>query len=274
MSKEVFYRSPQHVAARIRQLKAMAASFIVRQSNYTTVIEFPTGAKEMYLYQLRGLDVFKANKVIAKEAVPKYIEADFEGGCHYFVIDADKVYCLKASPEPVYNLDLRAAYPTVLKNMGLITDKTYKYLMRLGKEDRLAAIGMFASRKTVFTVKAGELMNLEEVESEWKNIFFLPAYVTDEIMRGCMRLLGEDFIYYWFDGIYYTGRHRTAELEELVRGTYGMEYKVHHLEKFKLVDRGMVVDISFTEPGKGDKAFSLPKREKIMTDRKLIEDVF
>jgi len=274
VKKEVFFRDPAQVAHRLRQLRGMRASFKMRQTNYTTVIEFPAGFKEQYIYTRRSLDVFKAHRIIGKEAIPNYVEADFEGHCRYFSIDAEKVMDLRLNPEPVYNFDLRTAYPTVLRNYGLIGDKTFKYLMRLGKVDRLASIGMFASRRTVFSVFEGELVNLEEVESEYKNIFFLPAYVTDEIMGACRALLGGDFLYYWFDGIYYTGRTRGRELSAFVRDNYHMDFKIKRLDSFLLVDRGAVVDISFMEPGRGKKRFSLPKRSAISEGRRLIESVF
>jgi len=273
MGKEVFFRDPKSVAHRIRQLRGMKASFKMRQTNYTTVIEFPNGDKEHYLYTLRSRDVFVAHRKIGKEAIPNYVEADFEGHCKYFVLNSERVLDLRMRPQPVYNLDLRSAYPSVLRRFGLISDKTFDYLMRLDKNDRLAAIGMFAGRKTVFTVRDGELMNLEEVESEYKNVFFLPAYVVDEVMSDCMRVLGEDFIYYWFDGIYYTNQRRIRDLEGYL-GQTGLHWKVHRLSKFKLVDRGEVVDVSFEEPGKGAKAFSLPRRDHILEGRRLIEMEF
>jgi hypothetical protein len=271
--KEQFYRDPAQVAHRINTLKLMKANFIVKQSNYTTTIIFPTGAKEMYLQNLRSLDVFKANKVIAREAVPNYIEADFEERLEYYGINSDKFLEVRQDKPAIYNIDLSAAYPTALKNFGLISEKTFKYLMRLDKLDRLACIGMFASRKTVYTIKHGEFMNVETEESEHKNIFYLPAYVTDEIMKNCRLTIGEpDFLFYWFDGVYFTGKRHFKQLEEHLNDVFKMPFKFQKLSKFKAQDTGNTIKLEFWEPKKGFKQFALPKKQTLVNINQMIHD--
>lgn len=269
--KETFYRDPAAVSHRIKTLKLLKADFVVKQSNYTTTIIFSNGSKEMYLNNIRSLDVFKANKIIAREAVPNYIEADFEERLEYYGLNADKFLEVQKDKPPVYNIDLTAAYPTALLNMGLISEKTFRYLMRLDKMDRLACIGMFASRKTVYTIKAGEFMNVTTEESEHKNIFFLPAYITDEIMKSCRQQIGEqDFLFYWFDGVYFTGKKHFAHLEEILTEVFKMKFKFQKLQDFKARDTGEFIKLEFSEPKKGFKQFALPKKQTLANFNDLI----
>jgi hypothetical protein len=269
--RQQFYRDPIDVRNRIHALRSIGATFKVHQTNYTTTIVFPDDSKELYLTTLRSLNVFKANKLIQKEAVPQYIEADFEGRCEYYDINSEKVMELRLSRAQVYNIDLKAAYPSILRGYGLISDKTYRILLKMDKLDRLASIGMFASRKTIFTIKNGHFMNVTEEQGDYKNIFFLPAYVTDEIMKGCREIIGyNDFIFYWFDGIYFTNRNKVKEVSEWIRKNYNIDLREVFLEDFRAEDEGDIIKIEFKERSKGKKTFSLPKKETIRNHKSII----
>lgn len=269
--RQQFYRDPKEVSQRIKTLRMMKASFMVKQSNYTTTIVFPNGEKEMYLNQIRSLDVFKANKIIGKEAIPKYVEADFEGKLEYYGINPAKFLEIKHDKPAIYNIDLSAAYPTALKNLDLITEKTYKYLMKLNKLDRLASIGMFASKKTIYTIKEGEFVNVNQEESQWKNIFYLPAYITDEVMKHCRDAIGEqDFVFYWFDGIYFTGKKHFNTLEKNLKEIFKMPFKFQQLKKFKAEDNGSFIKLEFFEPNKGFKRFTIPKKKTMINANEMI----
>lgn len=268
---ETFYRDAQEVSKRIQTLRLMKANFVVKQSNYTTTIVFPNGDRELYVNELRSMDVFRANKVIAKEAIPKYVEADFESKLEYYGINPEKFLSIRKDKPPIYNLDLSAAYPTALKNLDLISKSTFDYLMTLNKIDRLASIGMFASKKTIYTINEGEFMNVDTEESEWKNIFYLPAYITDEVMKHCRESIGEqDFIFYWFDGIYFTGKKHYKTLQKNLKEKFKMPFKFQQLQKFQAKDTGEFIRLQFQEPKKGMKQFSIPKKNQMVKANDLI----
>ena len=56
----------------------------------------------------------------------------------------------KKEGETIYNIDIKSAYANALNVNKLLSEKTYNYLCSLSKKDRLAAVGMLASRKDVF----------------------------------------------------------------------------------------------------------------------------
>ena len=114
-------------------------------------------------------------------------------------------------------------------------------------------------------------MNLETEESQWKNIFFLPAYITDEVMKHCRTLIGEsDFIFYWFDGIYFTGKRHFKKLEKDLLEKFKMPFKFQQLKKFKAEDAGDIIRLEFYEPKKGFKKFSIPKKQTTISANDLI----
>jgi len=50
----------------------------------------------------------------------------------------------------IFNIDIKSAYATILKNDGLITQKTFDFINRLPKQERLTAVGMLAGKKNIF----------------------------------------------------------------------------------------------------------------------------
>jgi len=104
--------------------------------------------------------------------------------------------------QTVLNIDLKAAYPTALYQLGYIDAETYDYILTLNKTARLAACGMLAGRKTVLTYLNGELEEAREDVSETAGYFFGAAYEVGEILEKMAEIWGKSFLFFWVDGIY------------------------------------------------------------------------
>src|SRR6478672_849601 len=50
----------------------------------------------------------------------------------------------------VINIDLKSAYARIFFNDKMISSKTFKYFQTCKKQERLASVGMLASRKKIF----------------------------------------------------------------------------------------------------------------------------
>lgn len=103
----------------------------------------------------------------------------------------------------VFNVDLKSAYATILKNDGLITSDTFAYLSKLDKKQRLASVGMLASHKDIFHFKSGKINKTDEHNSEFSNFFFHLVKRTSDIMDEMKKICGQDFLFVWVDGIYF-----------------------------------------------------------------------
>lgn len=165
------------------------------------------------------------------------------------------------SIDRVYNIDLKSAYATILYKDGVISLDTFEYLSRLPKHDRLAAVGMLASKKKSFTFnKSGSITTYEETISKLENFFYYAVQRTFEIMCDLRVVLGENYLFTWVDGIYFRpSLERLIKCEDYLR-RIGFKYSEEVLTDWQVRVVKGAVKLFFVKEGK-IKSFSLPARE-------------
>lgn len=184
-----------------------------------------------------------------------YFEHDFRYSCEI---------------DTVYNIDLKSAYATILFNDGLISMDSYKYLSRLPKHDRLAAVGMLASKKKTFGFDSkGTVKSFESSVSNLENFFYYAVQRTFEIMQTLKSILRQSYLFTWVDGIYFTpDMDGLIQAEDYLR-SIGFRYSEDVLTDWNVRVVGGAVKLNFVKEGK-IKSFSLPARQSefasIMSD--------
>lgn len=103
----------------------------------------------------------------------------------------------------VVNIDLKSAYARIFYNDKMITEETFKYFNSCKKQERLASVGMLASRKKVFQFENGKPVSYVENISELSGFFFYCVKRTHEIMSELKRICGDKYLFTWVDGIYF-----------------------------------------------------------------------
>lgn len=98
-------------------------------------------------------------------------------------------------------VDIRAAYPTALLNMGAIRGTTFDKLAKMDKVDRLKAVGMLASRKFVQEFHNAHLERMYIDESPAAPYFYAACQAVGEVMEH-VRHNTEGFLLYWVDGVF------------------------------------------------------------------------
>jgi hypothetical protein len=127
--------------------------------------------------------------------------------------------------DEIYMIDIKSCYASILRNYDLISAFTYDYISTLSKENRLAAMGMLASKKNIFEFdNTGEVFEHKVITSEYSDYFFFCVQETFKIMDYCKTILGKDFLFIWVDAIYFSGNEEKAK--------YVIEYfeKEHNLK--------------------------------------------
>ena len=115
-----------------------------------------------------------------------------------------KYYAFKNTnyPEKFYSVDISSAYATVLKNYELIKPETYNYLLyKIQKEDRLKSVGMLGTTKNTLMFCDGEIVDHNVKVSKYAHWFTFCCYITGEVMELAKQRSGENFLFYWVDGI-------------------------------------------------------------------------
>jgi hypothetical protein len=227
-------------------------------TTYTSQIK--TGIPELDLYLLASkhpLKVFAAHAKVKKAVKNSGLEMPD-------LTDADlKYYSISKKLKPgnygtVYCIDIKAAYPTALKNIGFIDPETYAYLMKQDKQTRLTACGMLAGTKHVFKYNGSELLDFEIIEKETKPVFLAAVATIDEILEKTAEIAGNDFLFFWVDGIYLKTDQKLQEIRELWRN-YCYNFTEEILTNFLVTanNKGKLF-VNFEKNGK-IKQFNLPQ---------------
>jgi hypothetical protein len=165
----------------------------------------------------------------------------------------------------VINIDLKSAYATILYKDGLISKDCFEYVCGCTKQERLACVGMLASRKKHFDfdhtgcVREG---GFEEVVSPTSNFFFHAVKRTFDIMTTLKALSGEDYLFTWVDGIYLWPNEQTVARCAEYLDSIGFNYTIDHLRDFEVVVNEKRAKINFLKQDKKGnwtpKPFTLP----------------
>ena len=176
-------------------------------SNYTTLFE----SKYDYVHFLKNAQnrkVFSAyNKLKANiQQLPKEVNMKFI-----------KYYQTNFKPEnfyadKIYQVDIKSCYANILNNNNIIDKTAFDYLYTLEKPERLAAVGMLASKKNVFEFdNNGKCISHEVQINPYADYFFYCVQETFLIMNEAKDILGKNFLFSWVDAIYFTGGTTQAD---------------------------------------------------------------
>jgi hypothetical protein len=221
---------PKSAKAHIDFLKHAGFPYTLKVSNYTLEIVSDI-INIQFLHSMRSNRCFaayaKIKSNVSKHEIPKVKKHELE----YFMHDFTDDYF----SENAINIDIKSAYPSVLFNDGYITQETFDYLSKIPKLDRLAAIGMLASKKYVFDYDGnGKLLNFDKVTSPLENFFFHCVKRVGDIMHDLKKLSGSDYLFTWVDGIYLKPNDEYLYEVAPHLEANGFKYSVDIIQKFNV----------------------------------------
>lgn len=175
--------------------------------------------------------------------------------------DSMKYYSARIMTKPVYkykayNIDINAAYPTCLFNSKMIDQRLFHKLMGLEKTERLAAIGMLAARKRMFTFIAGKVVEYHDNESEYAKYFFHCVDTISKLIWHCEIIAGNSFTHSWVDGLYVFDKKVAMQCKKLLNDE-GYKATVSELTDFQYTPHENKIVITFTKD-KENKLFNIP----------------
>jgi hypothetical protein len=107
----------------------------------------------------------------------------------------------------VTGTDLNHAYWRIAYNLGIISDRTYeKGLNDEFKAIRLAALSTLGAKKKYRIIENGEMTNRYHIvdgDEVFRKVYTLIRYTCYQYMSQMKKSLGEDFLCYKTDAIYY-----------------------------------------------------------------------
>lgn len=230
------FKNPQLQESIIKQYKEAGLDFQVKHSNYNTqIIGQETVLK--FIQTEHSIKVFVAyNKIVSdlkkSDKTLEILQQDWS------TENFDSKNGLKpCSYKTVLNLDITSAYPYCLFINKLISQDTFNYLMALPKSERLPAIGMIAKKSVWIDYNNGKASNWDVKTGEYANIFFFVIQQITDLMAWAADIAGDDFLFYWVDGIFLKPTISKKKLQEItgIFAEQGYYYKYENVKNFSVV---------------------------------------
>ena len=243
-------RKPQNVDEIVNFFNKLGDSYRIHHGTYSTVIETENG-KVKFAGTKFNNRVFIAAKMVTKDVL-----ASERGPLIMQTTWPRSNFQNKENLQPfrakkILNIDISGAYASCLKVNELITDKTFSYLQKLKKDERLPAVGMLARTFTVFTYECGELTDVEVQRSATAQVFFYLISEINNVMQAVEYELGKYFYFYWVDGIFFsydTPGHIVKAVEAILADR-GYKFKYESVENFSLKRNRDIYTINMIKNG-------------------------
>ncbi len=113
----------------------------------------------------------------------------------------------------LYEIDINAAYWDTALKLGIITPDLYKKGLSKHKKTRLAALGSLAKRTKIFLCNKIGHMHLDDIlRKSTEYLWFKICEHLGKTMFKAERVIGNNFLFYWVDGIYVRGERAAADV--------------------------------------------------------------
>lgn len=275
--------NPEGFEAQKGQLIKQRADFITRKTSKSAKIITenrvyvfaeqeltPTFGEAMYFLKQEILsNADKVEKAPYSSNIYDINYFDFSKSVHTMTESAGEVVELKN----VWEADITAAYYRAALNMGFISQRTYDMCLRLKKHDRLRLMGSIATRAFTEEYHQGSLTHAEIKANELlRSAWFKVCSYVDMAMKTLKEILGELFLFYWVDGIYFYGgknmpkRGKPEDLlfwEKKLGEKFHFEWKLVKLTKFRIINKDTYCEIELWKEGAEKPKLFYPKREAI-----------
>jgi hypothetical protein len=167
--------------------------------------------------------------------------------------------------EEIYGVDIVSAYPSILHRDKYISKKTFSYIKKLPKLDRLGSIGFLAAKKNVFKYNAaGKITEYKENRKETENYFYYAVQKTAEIMDQARKVIKGEYFFTWVDCVYMKDKE---DAENVVKffAENNLKAKLKKYEAFNVIEKknGKLI-CTFIDEEQDLKTFFIPSpKEKI-----------
>jgi len=230
------FKNPQLQESIIKQYKEAGLDFTVKHSNYNTQIIGGESTLK-FIQTEHSIRVFVAYNKIVKDLKQSDRTVEILQG-EWSTENFDSKNGLKpCNFKTVLNLDITSAYPYCLWINRLITQDTFNFLMQLPKNERLPAIGMIAKKSVWIEYKKGKATDWDLKQGEYGNIFFFIIQQITDLMAWAAEIAGDDFLFYWVDGIFLKPSISKKKLQEItgIFAEQGYYYKYENVKNFSVV---------------------------------------
>ncbi len=221
----------------INQLKEVKKDFEVRRTTKSCLINFD---KFSYMFSDSHFSNIHLNlfQQIKKEVhqniknkniiVPEIKTSKYFDTANFKPIELGEFLNFKN----VLEFDVNKAYYQALKKFGYISEDFFNKCVNLPKKIRLALVGTLATQKTIFSYQKGELIDYEILKDDiLRKVFFQLVEYIDNVLDLFSKLAGNNFLFYWVDGIYLKNYDRALKHKNLISKEYNLNFSTEYLKE-------------------------------------------
>jgi len=258
MKKQTFLMDGKNHKYYLKLAETMRLPYVIIESNYT--LEIKNSAMWVYFIQSEvSKKAFTCGAMVKRDLKKsgQPTPAVDREQIKYFNFAYEEIL-RRNSGRTIYNIDIKSAYATALNNTGLLHEDTFRFLCTIPKKDRLVSLGMLASRKEVYQMDANNNEISHHIErKDTEGWFFYCCLEIQQLMQDIQNMLGPDFLFYWVDGVFFTGDHK----EQIIRylESKGYKYSFDECTDFTYRETDFIKSLSYFKEGK-EKTLSLPRK--------------
>lgn len=237
MQKNIF--NPESL---IRDFKRNNIPFVIEKTLFTKKIISKYGTHRWNAkteLTFRDLLFIKKVKDYANQLnnIPKKIDRK---KIYYVNRNTERIEKLNVLKRDLFEIDLTGAYWELAFRFEYISETLYNEGLQVDKKVRLIALGNLAKRTAVLEYTGSEFLPIHYLKSEQtENIFFDVAQHTDYIMRRLAILAGDEYLFYWVDGIFIKGQ-KTVEIISEFLDSNEIKFKIVHLQVIKFIKNNLI----------------------------------
>ena len=244
------YRNPQFIKNLIELYKKEGVNFKVKHSTYNTEIHTDLNIQKFITHEFDQRVFFAFSMIQGDLTKSQNLNKVLQGQWKKTNYDSQNGLP-NVSYKKAINLDITSAYPYCLYINGLISEKTFNFLMRLPKNERLPAIGMTAKKNTVITYEKGKATTWDYNEHKYAQVFYFVINQITDLMEWAKDIAGDSFLFYWVDGIFLkpsVSKEKLMQIEAIFK-EQGYYYKYEKVENLELKRVEDMIEISMLKKG-------------------------
>ncbi len=170
----------------------------------------------------------------------------------------------------VYEADITAAYYAAALGLGFINKNMYRECLKLKKEERLKLMGAIATVSVTrwYNCPLADLPPEVKKDPLLREAWFKICSYVDAALQFLQDYLGESFLFYWVDGIYYVdkaGAYSGKSFKDyMTNAGFLFDWKVTKLKTFELRNKGFIeIFLEKYKDGRLEQKRFYPKRTAI-----------
>lgn len=182
---------------------------------------------------------------------------------------AEDVHFVRVSRVPVNKVfdnvcevDIDQAYWETAHHLQIISDELYTKGRKgnISKQARLTALGSFAKKVYKYNFKGKKVQSVEvERDALLENLWFTICKRVSDVMHKVIDALGDDFIFYWVDGIYFENTQDNISKVMQIFLDSGYNSKFKKINQIAFHETGFTVN----DYGEIKRKFNYPKYSEV-----------